>query len=31
MLKDKKIFDGRNFLDKDSITKAGIDYTGIGL
>ena len=31
MLKDKKIFDGRNFLDKASIAKAGIDYTGIGL
>lgn len=31
MLKDNKIFDGRNFLDKDSIIKAGIDYTGIGL
>lgn len=29
-LKDKKIFDGRNFLDKEIILKAGIEYFGLG-
>lgn len=29
-LKDKKIFDGRNFLDKEVILKAGIEYFGLG-
>jgi len=29
-LKDKKIFDGRNFLDKEIIIKAGIQYFGLG-
>ncbi len=30
MLKDRKIFDGRNFLDKGIINEAGIDYIGLG-
>ena len=29
-LKDKKIFDGRNFLDKEIILKAGMEYFGLG-
>jgi UDPglucose 6-dehydrogenase len=29
-LKDKKIFDGRNFLNKEVIVKAGIEYFGLG-
>ena len=30
LLKDKTIFDGRNILDQDMVSKAGIDYFGIG-
>ena len=30
LLKDKTIFDGRNILDQDMMSKAGIDYFGIG-
>ena len=29
-LKDKKIFDGRNVLNKEVIVKAGIQYFGLG-
>ncbi len=29
-LKDKKIFDGRNVLNKEVILKAGIEYFGLG-
>ena len=30
-LKDRVVFDGRNFLDPDSIAAAQVDYIGIGI